>query len=413
MIDVGRFTLSNGLRVVHNRNTVARMAAVNVLYKVGSRNESFDYTGIAHLLEHLMFSGTECVPDFDRCMQEAGGENNAWTSNDITNYYDVLPVDNIETAFWLESDRMRNLAFTDSGFNVQRSVVAEEFKQRCLNVPYGDLSHLWRELVYKRHPYRWPVIGRNVEDIETVDKSVVRDFYEKHYSPDNAILSVVGNIDSQEVFELAEKWFGSIPKYRGVRDLIPSEPCQSEFRKCVVKRDVPHRLLFRAYRMCGRLSDDYYACDLLSDLLSNGRSSRFFRNILVKGDLVSSIDASITGDFDDGAFLIKAMLLPGSSYDAVEHAIDAELAKLVTGDVRKSEIEKSANKFESNLLFSNLNNDERASNLAYYEMLGNADMINQEPEKYRSAGSVDNLEKVAEKLFSPTNCSSVYYDKKQ
>lgn len=409
MIDVSRHILGNGLHVVHNRNTATQMAAVNLLYRVGSRNENPEHTGLAHLLEHLMFSGSLNAPNFDMPLQEAGGENNAWTTNDITNYYEVLPVTNIETAFWLEADRMCNLSLDEKSLSVQRSVVAEEFKQRVVNVPYGDLTHLWRSLSYKVHPYRWPVIGLKVNDIERMPSEVVRDFYERYYSPDNAVLSVVGNIDSDSVFRLAEKWFGNIPSRVRGNCHIKQEPKQDAYRELHVRRNVPYDTIVRAYHICGRLAADYYVCDLLSDVLANGRSSRFFRNIYSKGGLVSSIDASITGELDAGVLLIKAQLLPGTDFNTVEKVIDYELGKVIDGDVKVGEIEKNANRYESNALFSNMNNDERAANLCYYEMLGDVDIINEEPAVYRSA-TPQRLAEVAGLVLKKDNCSTVYYE---
>lgn len=380
-----------------------------MLYCVGARNEQYEYTGLAHLLEHLMFGGSENAPCFDRSLQEAGGENNAWTSNDITNYYETLPVGNIETAFWLEADRMQNLLLTDKSLETQRSVVIEEFKQRCLNAPYGDVSHYWRSLAYQKHPYRWPVIGKSLSDIEDVSKDVVRDFYHTYYVPNNAILSVVGNLDSDKVFSLAEKWFGDIPCGKLAMHHIVSEPKQTSRRTLRVEKNVPNSLLLRSYRMGGRKDVDYRICDLLSDILSNGRSSRFFRNIYANGSLVSSIDAAITGDLDSGMLQIKAQLLPGVSYKAVEDAIDVELSKLMEGDVSAYEIEKNVNRFESNFLFSNLNNDDRASNLAYYEMLGDADAINAVTAEYGKA-TPERVTAVSRNLFRPENCSVLYYE---
>lgn len=409
MIEVNRHTLGNGLRIVHNRNTATQMVAVNLLYCVGSKDEDYEHTGLAHFVEHLMFSGSKNAPDFDLCLQEAGGENNAWTTNDITNYYEILPSENLETAFWLESDRMADLLLSEKSIEVQRSVVIEEFKQRCLNTPYGDLSHLWRGILYKKHPYRWPVIGKQVSDIENMPEQEIRRFRERYYAPDNAILSVVGNVDSDFVFRLAEKWFGDIPASGLGKSPLDKEPAQSAERSLHVSRNVPHDLLLKAYRMCGRNASDYQVCDLLSDVLANGRSSRLFRNIYAEGNLVSSIDASVTGDLDDGALLVRAQLLPGVTFDAVDSAIKEELRKVKDGDVSDWEIEKNVNRFESNALFGNINNDEKASNLAYYEMLGDANSINTEVDKYRAI-TRDRLSSVASKVLSDENCSTVYYE---
>ncbi len=408
MIKTSRYRLGNGLQVVHSRNCATGMAAVNLLYRVGAKNESPEYTGLAHLCEHLMFGGTAAVPKFDSVMVEAGGDNNAWTNSDITNYYDILPFENVETAFWVEADRMQNLLLSDKSVEVQRSVVQEEFKQRCLNAPYGDVGHILREMVYKVHPYKWPVIGKALSDIENVPVEAIKAFYRRYYNPGNAILSVVGNLDSEDVFALAEKWFAGIPCAEMPERTLPCEPTQLSAREKEVERDVPHNMIVKAYRMCGRLDNDYPVCDLLSDVLSNGRSSRLFRNVYAKGNLVASIDASITGDEDPGMLIVKAQLLPGVSFDRVEAAIADELRKVADGDVSQYELDKVVNKYESNALFSNLNNDELASNLAYFEMLGNAEMINEEVERYR-ATTLGRMADVASVLFAESNCSTLYY----
>ena len=408
MIDIAEHTLANGLKIVHNRHATSSMAVVNVLYKVGSKNENSSYTGLAHLCEHLMFGGTSEIPKFDSVLLDAGGENNAWTNADITNYYDIIPVANIETALWVESDRMRNILLSDKSVEVQRNVVQEEFKQRCLNTPYGDAWHLLRDMVYKEHPYRWPVIGKSLADIETVTRSVIRDFYNAHYVPNNAILSVVGNIDSDKLFSMVEKWFAHIDPIHCKKQELPTEPSQTAPRFREVEKDVPHNMLIKAYRMCGRKQVDYPACDLLSDILSTGRSSRMYRNIYAKGNLVATIDASITADVDPGIFVIKAQLLPGVSYESVENAINAEIEKIQNELVPIAELEKALNKFESNTLFSNIGNEERAANLAYCEMLGDVQLINYEVEQYRATTS-NKIMDVARELFAESNCSTLYY----
>lgn len=411
MIEIQRHTLDNGLRIVHNKNAATGMVAVNLLYQVGSRNEQYEYTGMAHLLEHLMFGGSANVPCFDRILQEAGGENNAWTNNDITNYYEILPVQNIETALWIEADRMENLLLGDKALEVQRNVVQEEFKQRCLNAPYGDAGHILRRNVYHCHPYRWPVIGKSLEDIETVPKEVVRDFYHRFYVPDNAILSVVGNIDSDRLFRLVEKYFGHIAAGNRPKSVLPAEPRQTEARVEQVQRNVPHNMLIKAYRMCDRNSADYHASDMISDILSNGRSSRFYQNIYAKGNMVSSIDASITGDIDEGMLVVKAQLLPGVSYEVVEAAIDKELDMLKTQLTDVRELDKLKNRYESNALFSNINNDERAANLAYYEMLGDANMINRVIDDYRQT-TPEAIRRVSQYLLDERNSTTIYYNAK-
>ena len=408
MIGINSHQLENGLRIVHNREATTKMAAVNLLYCVGAKDEDPEHTGFAHLMEHLMFTGTHSAASFDSVIQMAKGENNAWTNNDITNYYEVLPVENIETALILEADRMVNLSLTDESFENQRSVVAEEFKQRCLNVPYGDMTHLWRALAYKVHPYRWPTIGLDVRTIENAEKSDILNLYKNYYSPSNAILSVVGDIDSDEVFRLAEKHFGGIDSCQAVRSGYLQEPEQKDKRELVVFRKVPHRMIFKAYHMPDRLSGGYIESDLLSDVLSNGRSSRFFKKFISQGHLFSNIDASITGDVEPGVLRIQATLLPGVSFEEADTAICEEISRMIDS-ITDYEVDKYVNKFESNRLFTNINIDERAANIAYFEMLGDADIINSEIHAYRMIDK-DRMQNFAAYLFEEGNSSTVFYD---
>lgn len=408
MINIEKHKLNNGLTILLCRNSCSNMAVVNTLYKVGSRNENFEHTGLAHLLEHLMFSGSKNAPKFDTIVEEASGINNAWTSEDITNYYEILPSNNIETALFLEADRMRGLSLSEKSVEIQRSVVCEEFKQRYLNAPYGDLWHVFKQLSYKLHPYRWPAIGKALEDIENVDSDIIKDFYNTYYHPNNAIISVVGNVDADNLFKLAEKWFGDLPESKICYKDIPAEPQRLEPRFSLVERNVPNNILMKGYAMCNHLSKDYAVCDLISDILSNGRSSRLFRSIFAKGNLVSSIDASISGTFDAGQLIIKAQLLPGVSYADVENAIDQELDKLINTEIGEVELEKNKNRFESNWLLSNISNEECAANLAYFEMLGDAHWINNEVNQYRDI-STSRVQEVAAQLFSPNNCVTLHY----
>lgn len=408
MINLSRHILSNGLTVVHSKNAVTGMVAVNLLYKVGSRDEDCQHTGLAHFVEHLMFGGSLHAKNFDQIIQEAGGESNAWTNADITNFYELLPVQNIETALWLEADRMENLLLSDRTIEVQRSVVQEEFKQRCLNTPYGDSWHLLRDLCYEKHPYRWPVIGKCLSDIENVSADTIRTFYSDFYVPNNAILSIVGNIDADIVFGMAEKCFGGIPTGLKTKPILKQEERQTKAKSLVVERNMPHKMLLKAYHMCERCHSDYYVCDLISDVLSNGRSSRMYRNIYAPGKLVASIDASISGDTDPGLFLIKAQLLPGVDYSEVEEAIDREISMLIKSGVDFDELNKCYNKYEANHMFLNLNNDDLASNLGYYEMLGDASLINGEIERYRLVSSGD-VSKVASEIFDKGNSTTLYY----
>lgn len=411
MIDIVRHKLSNGLRVVLNRRPNAGMATVNLLYRVGSKNEVEPFTGLAHLCEHLMFSGTLTYPDFDLELQKVGGRNNAWTNYDITNYYDTLPVEHLEIALRLEADRMQNLSLTRKAIDVQKSVVLEEFKQRCLNAPYGDVSHILLPLVYRIHPYRWPVLGKDVSHIKSVPDNVIRQFYNNYYSPDNAILSIVGNCDTAETISLIEKYFGEIPNRseRPMRCYV--EPEQSTPRCIDVERNVPADMIVMAFRMCSRLDKQYAACDLISDILSNGRSSRLYQNILLNGNLVSSIDASISGTYDMGTLIVKARLLPGIKIETAEDAIRIELDKLKSETISDYELQKVVNRFEANDALSNTNSEERAANLAYFENLGNVELINTEVNKYRNV-TISEIQNLSKRLFANNNSNILYYHAK-
>lgn len=411
MIKFHSHTLSNGLRIIHHKDATTQMVALNLLYNVGSRDEQPGRTGFAHLFEHLMFGGSENISNFDSYLQAAGGESNAWTSDDVTNFYDVVPLHNVETAFWLESDRLKQLAFTDKNLETQRSVVIEEFKQRCLNKPYGDVEHIIRSEAFKIHPYQWPVIGRDVKEIEAVTQDSVKDFFYTHYAPNNAILSVVGNIDFEEVVRLAEKWFGDIERRNVIIRNLPQEPIQTEARHLSVKRDVPQNLIYKAYHMCSRHDFDYHTADLISDILANGNSSRFYRNLLMRGDVFTEIDASIWGSIDPGLMLVKGKLQNDVSYEVAERAIKEELKKIVEESVSLYEIEKCVNKFESREQFGNINYLEKASNLGYYELLGDAHKINEEISKYRRI-TPESVSRVAQSIFNENNCTTLYYGAK-
>mgnify|MGYP002609394429 FL=1 len=408
MIRINRYCLSNGLRLIHHQDKETQMVALNLLYDVGSKDENPDCTGFAHLFEHLMFGGSVNIPDFDTPLQKAGGENNAWTSNDITNYYSVVPRQNVETAFWLESDRMLGLDFSEKSLSVQKQVVIEEFKQRNLNQPYGDIPLLIRPLAYKVHPYRWPTIGKRVEHIEQVKLEDVKSFFYKHYAPNNAILAVTGNISFEEAVELTEKWFGTIER----RDIeprnLPAEPVQKSARFQEVSRSVPLDSITKVYHMCRRMDKEYHCFDLLSDILSNGRSSRLFQRLVMDRKLFADIDASITGDIDAGLFMIKGKVNKGISLEEADRAIVEELRRLGENEVSAYELQKVVNKFESNDLFSNINYLNKATNLAYYELLDRAENIDSEIEKYKGITS-RMLKEVAERAFVEENSSTLYY----
>lgn len=389
-------------------NTHTQMVALNVLYDVGARDENPEQTGFAHLFEHLMFGGSVHIPDYDEPLQNAGGENNAWTNNDITNYYLSLPRQNAETGFWLESDRMLSLAFSPQSLEVQRSVVMEEFKQRCLNQPYGDVGHLIRPLAYKVHPYRWPTIGRNLQHIADATMEQVKDFFYRFYAPNNAVLAVTGNISWEDTLMLTEKWFGPIPGRAVPMRALPQEPKQQEQRRESVEREVPVNALYMAFHMCGRDDADYYACDILSDLLSNGKSSRLNQHLVQQQKLFSSIDAFISGSRDPGLLQINGKPASGVSLAVAEAAVWNELDLLKSELVHELELEKVKNKFESTQLFNNINYLNVATNLAWFELIGQAEDIDTEVNRYRQV-EADQVQRVAQQVFVPENSSVLYY----
>ena len=407
MADINKYQFPNGLRLLHCCDDT-QMVALNLLYDVGSRDEVADCTGFAHLFEHLMFGGSLHIADFDAAVQQAGGENNAWTSNDITNYYTVVPRQNAETAFWLESDRMLGLEFSQRSLDVQKAVVIEEFKQRNLNQPYGDISALIRDLAYTHHPYCWPVIGRDISHIENATLDEVRSFFYSHYAPNNCILAVVGNISFEETLRLTEKWFAPIPRREVMMRNIVPEPEQLQSRYVEVERDVPLDAVVKAYHMCRRTDEMYQNCDLLSDVLSNGRSARLFRRLVMEQKLFSSIDASITGDIDAGLFLVNGRLNKGVSLQQADEAIEKELSLLVEESIPEREIRKWVHKFETGYLFSNMSYVDKAANLAYYELIDRAEAIDEEVEKYHRITS-DTLRSAAQSIFKATNASTLYY----
>lgn len=408
MITVNKYQFLNGLRLLHHADSNTRMVAINLLYDVGARDESPDCTGFAHLFEHLMFGGSLHIPDFDTALQKAGGENNAWTSNDITNYYTIVPRQNVETAFWLESDRMLGLDFSQHSLDVQKAVVMEEFKQRTLNQPYGDIPAIIRELAYREHPYRWPVIGRDISHVEKATLEDVRSFFYNHYAPNNAILAVVGDISFEEALRLSEKWFSPIEKRNIAPRCILPEPEQEAPRYKEVVRDIPSDAIVKAYHMGRRCDADYQTCDLMSDILSNGRSSRLFRRLVMEKSLFTSIDASITGDIDAGLFLINGRLNQGVSLQQADEAIEEELGRLCRESASEQEISKMVHKFETGYLFSNLSYVDKAANLSYFELIDAAESIDREVEKYYRI-TPESLQKTAQAVFRANNMSTLYY----
>lgn len=408
MIDFERFELKNGLKVIVHKDRSTPLACINIIYNVGSRDEDEARTGFAHLFEHLMFGGSVNIPNYDEPLQRVGGENNAFTTNDITNYYLTLPAENIETGFWLESDRMLSLAFSDKSLEVQRNVVIEEFKQRYLNQPYGDVWLLLRPLAFKVHPYKWDTIGKEIAHIEHATMDDVKSFFKKFYCPNNAIMVVAGNVETEQVKQLAEKYFGPIPKGNEYKRDLPQEPKQTEERTLTVERDVPLNAIYKAYKMCGRTDKEYYAVDLMSDILSRGNSSRLYNSLVKEKMLFSDINAFVLGEFDKGLFVITGKLAKDITTEQAEAGIEEELNKLRTILVPENELMKVKNKIESTHSFGEMDVLNKATNLAIAELLGGAEMINQEVEKYLAV-TADNIKEQANEILRKENCSTLYY----
>ena len=408
MITYDKRQLGNGLTVIVNRDRASRMAAVNILYKVGARNESPHRTGLAHLFEHLMFRGTHEVPDFDTPVQMACGDNNAFTNNDYTDFYITLPVGNIETALWLESDRMTGLDLSQEAIEVEKRVVIEEFRQRYLNQPYGDQNMLLRDMVYKSHPYRWATIGLTPEHIEKASVEEIRDFYRRFYHPSNAILSVSADIEPERVFYLAEKWFAPIEDCPYAIPSIEPEPEQQQARRLEVERDVPATTITIAFQMGDRLSRDFFLGDMTSDLLAGGDSARLYERLIKRKRLFASTNAYISGDVDRGMFVFTGQLLPSTTETEAEAAIWEEIDDMKAGNITEYEVEKVKNKFEANTLFGELNVMNKAMNLGYYEMIGDLGLINREVEIYRSLQATD-VADFSKRTFRKENSSTVIY----
>jgi len=404
MINYDKFTLENDLTVLFHKDITTPMAVVNTLYDVGARDESEEQTGFAHLFEHLMFGGSVNIPEFDTPLQLAGGENNAFTSNDITNYYDVLPVNNIETALWLESDRMLSLAFTDKSLEVQRSVVIEEFKQRYLNQPYGDVWLELRPLVYTVHPYKWATIGKEIKHIEDATMDDVKAFFKKHYSPANAILCIAGNLELDDVKTMVKKWFGDIPKQEKPIRNIPKEPKQTEFREKTIERKVPADAFYYVFRMVDRKHEDYFVYDTLSDALGRDKSSRLYVSLKKEQNLVSNISAYVMGSLDEGLLVISGKLNDGVSFEEMDAAFWKELDNAKTIHLSDDELLKIMNKIRTSKEFGDQGTLNRAMNLCSYELLGDANMINHESEMYQKITS-DDIHRVANIVLQKTNCS--------
>ena len=408
MILFEKFTLENGLRVLVHEDKSTPMAVVNVLYDVGAKDENPEKTGFAHLFEHLMFGGSVNIPVYDEPLQVAGGENNAYTTNDLTNYYCQLPAENIETAFWLESDRMLSLAFGKKSLEVQRKVVCEEFKEHYINKPYGDVWHKLRTLVYTTHPYKWMTIGASLKHVEDATLADVKAFFKKHYNPSNAILTVAGNVEFAKVKALAEKWFGTIPAGEKYNRNLPVEPKQTAPRTLEVKADVPLDALYKCWHIYPRTDDRYYTADLITDILSGGGSSRLYQSLVKEQQLFSNIDCYHMGSTDAGLLVIEGKLVKGTDIKKAEAAINEELKKLQATGVTVTELEKVKNKTESALAFEDMSVMNRASSIAMYELLGDADLMNSELEKYQAVTAEDILAETRI-IFDENNCSTMYY----
>lgn len=411
MINFKRFKLDNGLTVLVHEDHNTAMAVVNILYKVGARDESPDQTGFAHLFEHLMFGGSVNIPSYDAPLQLVGGENNAFTSNDITNYYLTLSANNLETAFWLESDRMLSLAFSAKSLDVQRQVVIEEFKQRYLNQPYGDVWLKLRPLAYKEHPYRWATIGKEISHIEEAQMADVKEFFHKYYCPNNAVMVVAGDVNFADVKLLAQKWFGPIAAGATFERSLPVEPVQQEARREVLESDVPVDSIYIAFHGPDRLAEEYQTMDLISDILSRGTSSRLYRALVKEKPLFSEVNAYVMGSIDPNLFIVEGKPSKDVSLDEAEAALWLQLERIKEDLVGDEELQKVKNKIESTLLFSELSILDKAMNLAYYEAVSTADDYNLEVEKYLKVSAAE-IQVVSRMLFNKDNSSTLIYKSK-
>ncbi|PCH99247.1 MAG: peptidase M16 [Bacteroidetes bacterium] len=408
MINFERFQLDNGLKVLVHEDNSSPLAVMDIAYDVGARDEDFEMTGFAHLFEHLMFGGSVNIPSYDKPLENASGSNNAFTSNDLTNYYLTIPSTNLETGFWLESDRMLSLAFSEKSLEVQRNVVIEEYKQRYLNQPYGDAWLHLRPLAYKVHPYRWPTIGRDIAHIENAEMNDVKAFFKKYYCPANATLVIAGAVSTGKVIEMANKWFGNIPSGTNHQRELPPEPVQMKSAELELERDVPIDSIYKAYHMCARSEFKFHSTDLLSDILSNGKSSRFYQILVQEKKLFVNINAYVTGDFDAGLFVISGKLAPGVSFEVSEQAIEEQLLKIKDHLVRDKELRKVKNKVEAAMLFSEMNVLNKAMGLAIFELMSQAEDINEELSKYKAVNGME-IQKRANEIFQPANCSTLRY----
>ena len=408
MIHYEKFVLDNGLQVFVHEDASTPIAAVNILYNVGSRDENPAQTGFAHLFEHLMFGGSQNIPSYDEPLQKVGGENNAFTSSDITNYYITLPAANLETAFWLESDRMLSLSFDPQVLDVQQKVVIEEFKQRYLNQPYGDIWLKLRPLAYQQHPYRWATIGKDISHIEDATLDDVKSFFFKYYLPNNAILVVAGNVTVEQVKQLCAKWFSPIPAGDAYVRQLPLEPVQTEARKLEVSANVPLNGLYKAYHMPGRFDAGFPAADLLGDMLGRSKSSRLYQQLLRDNPLFSSINAYITASIEPGLLVVQGKLNEGVSLEEADAAVEALLQEFIDQPVPEEELAKVKNQAEATLVFSEVELLNRAMNLAFAANAGDPDLVNKEAELIQAV-TPDDVQAMARQILRKDNCSTLYY----
>ena len=412
MIEFSSTVLKNGLRVIAHEDRSTNIAVVNLAYKVGSRDEHEEHTGFAHLFEHLMFGGSRHIPSYDEPLQQAGGENNAYTTPDLTNYYLSLPAKIIETGLWLESDRMLSLSFDPKVLEVQRKVVIEEFNQRYLNQPYGNVWHLMRKMAYKQHPYRWPTIGKEISHIEEATMAQVKDFFNTYDVPNNATLVLGGDLNADKAFQLAEKWFGDIPRGKEIERQIPKEPEQREKRSLSTLEDVPTNAFYKAYHMPGRNSKEYQAIDLLSDVLGRGKSSRLYQQLVDEKKIFSEISAYVTGSFDPGLLVISGKLTNEGRFAQADEAIEEIIDSMRKHGPDEKELEKVKNQALSSHAFGEVQLLNRAMNLAYYDLLGDVHEVNSEEDKIRTVQSND-IQEMANKILQEENSSTLYYKAKQ
>ena len=408
MIQFNRFVLANGLRILVHEDHSTPMAVVNVMYDVGSRDEDPEKTGFAHLFEHLMFGGSINIPDYDEPLQRAGGENNAYTTNDLTNYYCQLPAENIETAFWLESDRMLSLAFSEKSLEVQRKVVCEEFKEHYINKPYGDIWHKMRALAYKVHPYRWMTIGKELSHVENVKIEDVKKFFFKHYCPSNAIIVVAGKVKTEEIKLLIEKWFGDIPSGEKYNRNLPQEPKQEKAGLLEIKADVPLDAFIKTWHMGGRLDKEYYIADLIGEILGGGASSRMYQSLVKEKQLFSNLDCYHYGTVENGLLTVEGKLVKGVKMADAEKAVTEEIEKIKTESISETELQKVKNKTESIIAFEDMSVMNRANSLAFYELLGDATLMNTELERYNAVTAADILH-YSKELFDEKNSNTIHY----